>query len=60
MLGFVFGVNGVRNGELVHWSHMLGVREAARNLGLGRMLKEYQRATLRELGVLACSGRSIR
>jgi len=51
MAGFVFGVNGVRDGEIVHWSHMLGVTEAARNSGLGRLLKEYQRDTLRELGV---------
>jgi predicted GNAT superfamily acetyltransferase len=50
LLGFVFGVNGVRDGEIVHWSHMLGVRERARNLGLGRRLKEYQRERLRALG----------
>ena len=50
MLGFVFGVNGVRDGEIVHWSHMLGVRERARNLGLGRRLKEYQRERMRALG----------
>ena len=51
MLGFVFGVNGVRDGEIVHWSHMLGVRESARNLGLGRRLKAYQRDTLGAIGV---------
>ena len=51
MLGFVFGVNGVRDGDIVHWSHMLGVRESARNLGLGRTLKEYQREVLRAIGV---------
>jgi predicted GNAT superfamily acetyltransferase len=51
LMGFVFGVSGVRDGELAHWSHMLGVRESARNLGLGRMLKEYQRRTLAELGI---------
>lgn len=51
LLGFVFGVSGVHEGELVHWSHMLGVRAAARNLGLGRRLKEYQRDTMREIGV---------
>lgn len=51
LLGFVFGVSGVRDGELVHWSHMLGVRESARNLGLGRMLKEHQRAALSKLGI---------
>jgi predicted GNAT superfamily acetyltransferase len=51
LLGFVFGVCGVRENELVHWSHMLGVRAAARNLGLGRRLKEYQRDTMRAIGV---------
>lgn len=51
MLGFIFGVTGVRDGDIVHWSHMLGVRESARNLGLGRRLKEYQRDTLGALGV---------
>jgi predicted GNAT superfamily acetyltransferase len=35
----------------VHWSHMLGVRESARNLGLGRMLKEHQRTALAKLGI---------
>ena len=51
LVGFVFGMNGIRDGELVHWSHMLGVRESARNSGLGRMLKEYQRTTLANIGV---------
>lgn len=51
LLGFVFGVSGIRDGELVHWSHMLGVRVAARNLGLGRRLKEYQRDTMQAIGV---------
>jgi predicted GNAT superfamily acetyltransferase len=51
LLGFVFGVSGVRSGELVHWSHMLGVRSSARNFGLGRMLKEHQRAALAKLGI---------
>jgi predicted GNAT superfamily acetyltransferase len=51
LLGFVFGISGVRDGQLAHWSHMLGVRESARNLGVGRMLKEYQRATLEEMGI---------
>jgi len=55
MVGFVFGVSGVRNGELVHWSHMLAVRESTRNHGLGRMLKEYQRATMARLGVTKIS-----
>jgi predicted GNAT superfamily acetyltransferase len=51
LLGFVFGITGVRNGQLAHWSHMLGVHESARNLGVGRMLKEYQRTTVAAMGV---------
>lgn len=51
LLGFVFGVSGVRDGELVHWSHMLGVRESDRNFGLGRMLKEHQRQVLASRGI---------
>jgi predicted GNAT superfamily acetyltransferase len=52
MLGFLFGVTGIRGGVLSHWSHMLGVREHARNAGVGRMLKEFQRATLGKLGIV--------
>jgi predicted GNAT superfamily acetyltransferase len=51
MLGFVFGVTGIRGEVLSHWSHMLGVREDARNVGIGRMLKKFQRTTLGRLGV---------
>jgi predicted GNAT superfamily acetyltransferase len=51
LLGFVFGITGVRDGKLAHWSHMLGVHESARNLGVGRMLKEYQRVAMAAIGV---------
>ncbi len=51
LLGFVFGMTGVENGQLVHWSDMLAVRESARNLGIGRRLKEFQKSYLRDLGV---------
>jgi chorismate synthase len=51
LLGFVFGITGTRDGKLVHWSHQLGVRESARNIGIGRMLKEFQRQSLATLGV---------
>lgn len=51
LLGFVFGITGIREGELAHWSHMLGVRESARNMGVGRMLKEHQRSALAGLSV---------
>ncbi|MDQ3998314.1 MAG: hypothetical protein M3303_15000, partial [Gemmatimonadota bacterium] len=47
LLGFVFGLTGIERGRVVHWSDMLAVREDARDLGLGRMLKEYQRDAVR-------------
>jgi len=50
LLGFVYGLTGVERGRIVHWSDMLAVRPEARNLGLGRRLKEYQRQVVRELG----------
>jgi predicted GNAT superfamily acetyltransferase len=51
MLGFVFGLTGVRDGKLAHWSDMLAVREAARGHRLGERLKHYQRDVLRSIGV---------
>lgn len=51
LIGFVFGLTGVRDDEIVHWSHMLGVRPDAREMGIGRRLKEYQRATLANRGI---------
>jgi len=51
LLGFVYGLTGVRKGRLAHWSHMLAVRPEAQRLGLGRRLKLYQRELLLPLGV---------
>ncbi|MDQ3698263.1 MAG: GNAT family N-acetyltransferase [Gemmatimonadota bacterium] len=51
LLGFVFGMTGVDNGRIVHWSDMLAVRTDARNLGIGQRLKAYQRDHCRRLGV---------
>jgi predicted GNAT superfamily acetyltransferase len=51
LVGFIFGLTGVREGQLTHWSHMLAVREDARDQGLGRQLKMHQRERLRTLGV---------
>ncbi len=51
MLGCVFGFTGLRHGRLAHWSHMLAVRPAARDRGIGRRLKLYQRSRLRGMGV---------
>ena len=51
MLGFVFGLTGIRDGALVHWSDMLAVREGARGMRLGERLKYYQRDIVRAMGV---------
>ena len=51
LVGFVAGFTGINDGKPVHWSHMLGVRETTRNLGVGRMLKEHQRAELARMGI---------
>ena len=51
LMGFVFGMTGVVDGELAHWSDMLAVRPEARDRGLGRRLKAYQRDEMLALGV---------
>lgn len=51
IVGFVFGLTGVEDHELVHWSDMLAVRADLRDHGIGRILKEFQMRTLLERGV---------
>jgi chorismate synthase len=51
MLGFVFGVTGLRHGKLAHWSDMLAVHPEARGQHLGERLKEFQRDHCRAIGV---------
>ena len=51
LVGFVFSLTGLRNGQPIHWSHMLGVREDVRGMGVGRHLKEMQRAELLRRGI---------
>jgi len=51
LVGFVFGLTGVRDGRVVHWSDMLAVRPELRDTGLGRRLKAYQRAELLARGI---------
>jgi predicted GNAT superfamily acetyltransferase len=51
LAGFVFGVSGIRDGRLSHWSDTLAVRERYRDRGLGESLKRFQRDLLLPLGV---------
>lgn len=51
LVGFVFGLTGIRDGRLVHWSDMLAVRASHRDRGLGVALKLHQRERLLALGV---------
>lgn len=51
LVGFVFGLTGVRDGALVHWSDMLAVLPEYRNRHLGERLKQYQAQRVVDLGV---------
>jgi predicted GNAT superfamily acetyltransferase len=51
LVGFVFSLAGMRDGQPIHWSHMLGVREDVRGMGVGRHLKELQREEIARRGV---------
>ncbi|NNM33688.1 MAG: GNAT family N-acetyltransferase [Gemmatimonadetes bacterium] len=51
LAGLVYGITGLRDGRLAHWSHMLAVRPEFRNRGVGQALKHYQKARLLEEGV---------
>jgi chorismate synthase len=51
LAGFVFGMTGVQEGQIIHWSDMLAVRPGLRDAGLGTLLKAYQRAELVSRGV---------
>jgi predicted GNAT superfamily acetyltransferase len=51
LLAFVYGLTGFVEGRPFHWSHMLAVSAAARDLGLGTRLKLYQRDLLLSAGV---------
>jgi len=51
LLAFVYGLTGFVDHRPFHWSHMLAVAAAARDLGLGTRLKLYQRDLLLPAGV---------
>lgn len=51
MVGFVFSLVGIKDGRIMHWSHMLGVLADYRSSGLGRQLKLAQRERALAAGV---------
>lgn len=51
LVGFVWGLSGLRKGALGHWSHMCGVHPRLRDSGLGQRLKLFQRETMLALGI---------
>jgi len=51
MIGFVFGMTGLREGRPAHWSDMLAVREEARGRHIGDRLKHFQRQQVQGIGV---------
>jgi chorismate synthase len=51
LVGFVFGITGLREGRRAHWSDMLAVRTEHRGLGIGYRLKLHQRQMLLGLDV---------
>lgn len=54
LVGFVFGLTGIDDtGRVIHWSHMLAVRDQLRDAGLGRRLKECQRQELARRNIAA-------
>ncbi len=50
LLGFVFGITGVEQGAIVHWSDMLAVRPDVQGRGLGRALKRHQHDAVAAIG----------
>ena len=51
MVGFVYGLTGIRYGKPVHWSHMLAVLPSMRDRGVGARLKQYQREQVIKMGI---------
>ena len=51
MVGFIYGISGLRKGIPAHWSHMLAVTPEARGGRLGTLLKAYQRDVLLDDGI---------
>ncbi len=46
LIGFIYGLSGLREDRPAHWSHMLAVRPEYRGTGIGTKLKKMQRDLL--------------
>ena len=51
MVGFVYSIPGIKHGQPMQWSHMLGVVSSARASGLGTQLKLAQREAALAMGM---------
>ncbi len=51
MVGATYSFPAIKNGRLMHWSHMLGVVDGWRDRGVGRALKLRQRERALAMGV---------
>ena len=51
LIGFIYGLSGLREGRPAHWSHMLAVRPEYRGTGIGTKLKAMQRDLLLAAGI---------
>jgi predicted GNAT superfamily acetyltransferase len=51
MVGFLYAFLGRRHGRLIHWSHIMGVRDGYRDLGLGFRMKQAHRRLALQRGV---------
>jgi predicted GNAT superfamily acetyltransferase len=51
LVGFVYGLSGLRGGRPAHWSHMLAVYPQYRGSGIGTRLKALQRDLLLADGI---------
>jgi predicted GNAT superfamily acetyltransferase len=51
MVGFVYSIAGIKDGQATQWSHMMGVVDEFRRSGLGMRLKLLQRERALEAGL---------